>query len=116
MGCEKCQIWNMAVNKKGLIPGEGPKVRMQAMGSVRHLFASGPLIPGGASGKESACNAGDPGSIPGSGRSPGGGHSNLPQYSCLENPHGQRSLVSYSPRDHQESDTTEVTENTHIFR
>ena len=45
----------MAVNKKGLIPGEGPKVRMQAMGSVRHLFASGPLIPGGASGKEPAC-------------------------------------------------------------
>ena len=55
MGCEKCQIWNMAVNKKGLIPGEGPEVRMQAMGSVRHLFASGPLIPGGASGKEPAC-------------------------------------------------------------
>ena len=39
----------------------------------------------------------DVGPIPGSGRSPGGGHSNLLQFSCLENPHGQRSLVSYSP-------------------
>jgi len=37
-------------------------------------------------GKESACNAGDLGSIPGSGRSPGEGNGNLPQYSCLENP------------------------------
>ena len=38
------------------------------------------------SGKESACNAGDSGSSPGSGRSPGGGHGNPFQYSCLENP------------------------------
>ena len=41
---------------------------------------------GGSDGKESACNAGDPGSIPGSGRSPGGGHGNSLQYSCLDNP------------------------------
>ena len=34
--------------------------------------------------KESACNAGDPGSIPGSGRSPAGGHGNPLQYPCLE--------------------------------
>ena len=45
--------------------------------------------------------------IPGLGRSPGGGHGNLPQYSCLENPHGQRSLVGYSPWGHKESDTPE---------
>ena len=37
-------------------------------------------------GEESASNAGDPGSIPGSRRSPGGGHGNPLQYSCLENP------------------------------
>ena len=37
------------------------------------------------------------GSIPGWGRSPGGGHGTPLQYSCLENPHGQRSLVGYSP-------------------
>ena len=36
--------------------------------------------------KESTCNAGDPGSIPGSGRSPGEENSNPLQYSCLENP------------------------------
>jgi len=42
--------------------------------------------PGGSDGKEPTCNAGDTGLIPGSGRSPGGGHGNLLQYSCLENP------------------------------
>ena len=51
----------------------------------------------GSDGKESACNVGDLGSIPGLGRSPGGGHGNPLQYSCLENPHGQRGLVGYSP-------------------
>ena len=47
--------------------------------------------------KESACNAGDLGSVLGLGRSTGGGHSNPLQYSYLKNPHGQRSLVGYSP-------------------
>ena len=42
--------------------------------------------PGGSAGKESARNAGDLGSIPGSGRSPEGGHGKSLQYSCLENP------------------------------
>ena len=41
--------------------------------------------PGGSDGKESACNAGDQGLIPGSGRSPGEGHGIPFQYSCLEN-------------------------------
>ena len=45
--------------------------------------------------------------IPGLGRSPGGGHGNPLSYSCLENPHGQRSLVGYSPQGCKESDTTE---------
>ena len=43
-------------------------------------------LPGGSVGEESPCNAGDPGSIPGSGRSPGEGNGNPLQYSCLENP------------------------------
>ena len=64
-------------------------------------------FPGGSDGKESACNAGDLGSIPGWGKSPGGGHSNPCHCSCLENPHGQRNLVGYSPRGHKESDMTE---------
>ena len=42
-------------------------------------------FPGGSDDEESACNAGVPGSIPGSGRSPGGGQGNPLQYSCLEN-------------------------------
>ena len=43
-------------------------------------------FPGGSEGKASACNAGDPFLIPGSGRSPGEGNGNPLQYSCLENP------------------------------
>ena len=42
-------------------------------------------FPGGSDGKESACNVGDPGSIPGSGRSLEEGNGNPLQYSCLEN-------------------------------
>ena len=45
-----------------------------------------PRFPGGSVGKESACNAGDTGSIPVSGRSPGEGNGNPFQDSCLENP------------------------------
>ena len=63
----------------------------------------GMCFPGGSDSKESACNAGDLGSIPGLGRSPGGGHGNPFQYSCVENSHGQRSLVGYSPWGHKES-------------
>ena len=62
---------------------------------------------GGADGKEFACNAGDLGSIPELGRSPGGRHGNPLQYSCLENPHGQRSMVGYSPWGCKELDMTE---------
>ena len=43
-------------------------------------------FPGGSEDKASACNAGDPSSIPGLGRSPGEGNGNPLQYSCLENP------------------------------
>ena len=58
-------------------------------------------------GKESACNAGDSGSILGSGRSPGEGNGKPLQYFCLGKSHGQRSLVGYSPWCHKESDMTE---------
>ena len=70
-------------------------------------------FPGGSEDKESACSAGDLGSTPGLGRSPGEGKGYPPQYSCLENPHGQRSLVGYSPWTHKESDMTERL-STHI--
>ena len=64
-------------------------------------------FPGGSDCKDSAYNLGDLGSIPGLGRSAGGGHGNPLQYSCLENPHGSRSLVGYSTWSHKESDMTE---------
>ena len=53
------------------------------------------------------CNAGNLGSIPGLGRSPGEGKGYPLQYSCLENPHGQRSLVGYSPWGYKKVDMTE---------
>ena len=65
-----------------------------------------PGFPIGSDGKESACNVGDLDSIPGLGRSPGGRHSNSLQYSCLENPHEQRSLAGYSSWGHKVLDMT----------
>ena len=71
------------------------------------LVALGSLLPGGTDGKASIYNAGDQGSIPGSGRSSGEGNGNPLQYSCLEKSHGQRSLVTYCPWRHKELDTIE---------
>ena len=70
-------------------------------------------FPGGSVGKESTCNAGDLGSFRGLVRCPGEGHGNSLQYSCLENPHGQRSLASCSPQGHKESDMTERLNHNH---
>ena len=67
-------------------------------------------FPGGSAVKNPPANArdtGDLGLIPGPGRSPGEGNGNSHQYSCLENPHGQRSLVDYGLWGHRESDMTE---------
>ena len=52
------------------------------------LFGNGQGFPDSSAGKESACNVGDPGSIPGWGRSPGEGKRYPLQYSSLENPMG----------------------------
>ena len=64
-----------------LLPHHGPE-------AGRLTWFCTVLVRDGAAlvGKESACNVGDLGSIPGLGRSPGGGHGNPFQYSCLENP------------------------------
>ena len=51
--------------------------------------------------------------IPGLGRSLGGGHGNPLQYSCLQNPHGQRSLVGYGRRGHKDSNMTEHLSTAH---
>ena len=65
-------------------------------------------FPGGSDSKESTCNVENLGLIPGLGRSPGGGYGNPLEYSCLENPHGQRSLAGYSPWGQNETDTVEL--------
>ena len=74
---------------------------------VGFWYCYGRSFAGGSSGKESACDVGDLGSIPGVGRSSGGGHGNPFQYSCLEKPHGQRSLAGYIPWGCKELDMTE---------
>ena len=61
-------------------------------------------FPGGSGGKESACNAGDQGSVSWLGRSPGEGNGNPLQYSCLENPMDRE---AYSLWYRKESDMTE---------
>ena len=73
---------------------------------IADRFFSPGDFPSRSDGKETACNAGDPGSIPGSGRSPGEGNGDPLQYSCLENPM-DRGAGDYSPWGHKESDTTE---------
>ena len=65
------------------------------------------VLPWGLSSKASACNAGDVGSIPGSGGSPGEGNGNPLQYYCLEKSQGQRGLVGYSPWDRKVWDMPE---------
>ena len=67
--------------------------------SAPHQKKSPKDFPGGSDGKACVYNVGDPGSIPGLGRSPGEGNGNPLQYYCLENP--------YSPWGRKESDTTE---------
>ena len=63
--------------------------------------------PGGSEGKESACSAEYPGLIPGLRRSPGEGHGNPLQYSCLENPIDRGAWQATYPLGHKESDMTE---------
>ena len=71
-------------------------------GDVRDAKRMG--FPGSSAGKEFACNAGDPGSIPELGRSPREEIGYPFQYSCPENPHGQGSLVGYRPWGHKGHD------------
>ena len=64
---------------------------------------------GGSDGKESACNTGDSGSVPGLGRSPGEGNGNLLQYSCLGNPMDRGAWCATVHGITKESDITEGT-------
>ena len=70
-------------------------------------------FPGGSVGKEFACNAGDPGSISKSGRSPGEGNGNPLQCSCLENPMHRGASRATVHGVTKELDMTEVSEHAH---
>ena len=86
----------------------------EPMEGIKLIFLRGlSKTPAGSDGIEFTCNVGDLGSIPELGRSLGGGHSNPLQLSCLEKPHGQRSLVGYSLWGHKELDTTEWPSTAH---
>ena len=70
-------------------------------------------FPGGSDGKGSACNAGDLGSIPGLGRSPGEGNGYPLQYPCLGNPMYRGAWSAIVHGNHKELDTTEQPTYTH---
>ena len=86
----------------GLIPGSGssPGIGDRVPTAVFLGFL------GSSDSKKSACNVGDLGLIPGLRIFLGKGHGNPLQYSCLENPYGQRSLAGYSPWGLKELNTT----------
>ena len=71
----------MALKEEGVLGSQGGE---RGKCFFLYCFLSG--FPRGSDSKASACNAGDPGSIPGSGRSPGEGNGNPLQHSCLKNP------------------------------
>ena len=77
--------------------------------NVYHLLGTNMGLRPWLSSKESPCNAGDVGSIPGSGRLTERGNSKPPQYSCLGNPNpiDRSKLVGYSSWGHKELDKTE---------
>ena len=77
-----CMIWGLAFYSGHTFPQVLVTVLEALPLSPDHASLG---FPGGSDGKESACNAGGMGSIPGSGRSPGEGHGSTLQYACLEN-------------------------------
>ena len=107
------QLKNKLKKNSGLIKARGTRensrisLDIETVVSQCQFALTLPFISGGSDGKESACNAGDLGLIPGLGRSPGKGNGYPLQYSCLENPHGRRSLAGYSPWGREKLDMTE---------
>ena len=94
------------------------KKQQKATGIPRYgslcCFVKGPRgFPGGSDSKESTCNAGNLGLIPGLRQFPEGGNSNPLQYSCLQAPHGQWRLVCYSPWGPKELDTIKQLSSQH---
>ena len=77
------------------------------LGHLNTSHSNALSFPGGSDGKESACNAGDLGSIPGLERSPGEGNGNPLQYSCLENPMDREAWWAAVHGGHKKLNTTE---------
>ena len=77
--------FSMGLQELSLGEGHPLQVHLQSKGLCFHSWVRQGFPPSSVS-KDSACGAGDPGSIPGSGRSPGEGNGYPVQYSCLENP------------------------------
>ena len=92
------------------IPGVG-KIRWRRDRLPTPVFWG---FPGGSDGKECARNVEDLGSIPRLGRFPGEGHGDPIQYSCLENPHGQKNVVGYNPWGHNDLNVAERLSTAHI--
>ena len=87
------QIWETIYSNINLCQVQQEEITNMPFCSTHHLFVDLRNVlcttrdfPDGSDGKASAYNAGDPGSIPGLGRTPGEGNGNPLQYSCLENP------------------------------
>ena len=89
---------------------QGPRMYLNLWTMISKVPSRALGFPGGSDGKESASKVGDLGLIPVLGRSPRAGNGIPFQYSCLENPHGQRSLAGYSWWGCKELDTTETTQ------
>ena len=85
-----------------------PKHFIQNWVSIYWIPSTHPRIPRGFNGKESACQAANPNSIPELGKSPGGGNGNPLHYSCLKNPM-ERSLEGYHPWGHRVSHDLMIT-------
>ena len=101
---------SISSQKEG-VKANGTNLTLMSFNTILSFPGTG-FSPQWFSGKEFACNAGatgDTSSIPGSGRSPGGGHGNPLQIFLPGNSHGQSSLVGYRPLGHKESDVTEAT-------
>ena len=102
MGFSRQEYWSMLpFPSPGYLPDPGTEPRSPTL-RVDALLSEPPgKFPCRSVGKVCACSAGDLGSIPGLGRSPGEGNGNPLQYRGLEKSHGQRSLVDCSPWGHR---------------
>ena len=106
--CLSCLHGTWSISVSGWEMQNNRPMNGWVLGELERSTGLGDLgFPGGSDNKEFTCNVGDLGLIPDLGRSPGGRQGKPLQYSCLENPHRQRSLAGFSPGSRKDLDTTE---------